>query len=930
MNRVIIKPNYVTGILVTLVSMFFCAVAAQNTFANSWISLSIWPICDSDGCSDCCGCHPSDQHQRFGVSYDWNSKCKGSGHYQSCNMIWYDSVGYCHNPGKPCPSSSNVRMDLDCSNRAIGKGEAIRTVCSYTGWIAGGGSSYQNVYMDGKFDRYPKIYTLYMYSLESGTGSSLNGVTGLQDRSESIYYGDKTWLTRGYTNTGYIFDGIYGVAGDTVAWYLTGDAAVYAYYHGDSGTSSTGITVKNNSIGKYSTPTSTVYAKPGTIRNGASVSGDLLTYDAWYSPGAQSATKYYPQNVEINGGSACGYNNVSYTTNQLFYYCKGGLNSWSNAYSVVKDNFTTDKDTLNFSYNAGDTNRKSSSNNHTVHPQEAGMNLVEHSKTNHSWATQTTPKSYRIGLASNGGSSAKIDTTTLDATAKAIVPYNFENKTHKPSKSGEKNVNDDDDYYKSDDELIADNKIVYAGEEDYFNYIMDVNPKQNNVTEGYYATLVRNAKWRLELCYDTDCAKGIYSPSEERTDTLNKSGNIFGQQNIESNAHRISIPDRYAGSRVCIRSAIYPATSGSDTNTNVNGNGQWAPSNRSCYIIAKRPSTQVWGGNIYSRSKIDTQPSVKNNLYGYSEYAYDANANNRKRLFIFGSWGELGVIGNDTISGFGSGASMGYAKNEGSEADGRVKTWPAYHPADGAGNNAFIVNKDATPPGGSAVSAFCGRVPLTIPNSPCGTSVGSLSSTVSITKAASEKTAIIDLLVSGQGTAGHIHNPSGGVNMGLIGGKIEGNTTKVVSSDNDLVVNGDLIYLDGVYINYEQMPKLVIYSKKNIYIDCAVSRIDALLIAEDTVVTCNNFEGSLTDANVTKHINDPANSNQLYINGTIIASRLVANRTYGAATGANSIVSAEVINFDPTLYQFGGSAEADDDTTGRLDTTYMHELPPRL
>jgi hypothetical protein len=126
------------------------------------------------------------------------------------------------------------------------------------------------------------------------------------------------------------------------------------------------------------------------------------------------------------------------------------------------------------------------------------------------------------------------------------------------------------------------------------------------------------------------------------------------------------------------------------------------------------------------------------------------------------------------------------------------------------------------------------------------------------------------------------------------------------------------------------MPKLVIYSKKNIYIECGVSRIDALIIADDTVVTCNNFEGDLTDNNVKKHINDSQNSNQLLVNGAIIAKRLIANRTYGAATGANSIVPAEIVNFDPTLYQFGGSAVADDDTTGRLDVSYMQELPPRL
>ena len=116
------------------------------------------------------------------------------------------------------------------------------------------------------------------------------------------------------------------------------------------------------------------------------------------------------------------------------------------------------------------------------------------------------------------------------------------------------------------------------------------------------------------------------------------------------------------------------------------------------------------------------------------------------------------------------------------------------------------------------------------------------------------------------------------------------------------------------------MPKLIIYSKKNININCEVNRIDALIIANGTVNTCAN----------SSNINAAANSRQLFVNGAIVAKKLVANRTYGAATGANSIIPAEIINFDPTLYQFSGSAQADDDTTGRLDVTYMHELSPRL
>ena len=100
--------------------------------------------------------------------------------------------------------------------------------------------------------------------------------------------------------------------------------------------------------------------------------------------------------------------------------------------------------------------------------------------------------------------------------------------------------------------------------------------------------------------------------------------------------------------------------------------------------------------------------------------------------------------------------------------------------------------------------------------------------------------------------------------------------------------------------------------------------LDALLVAEKDVKTCSNSGG----------INNPENSNQLIINGAVIASNLIANRTYGAATGANSMIPAEIINFDPSLYRWGKSeaqANEDDDTIeAELEEVYTREIAPRL
>ena len=107
-----------------------------------------------------------------------------------------------------------------------------------------------------------------------------------------------------------------------------------------------------------------------------------------------------------------------------------------------------------------------------------------------------------------------------------------------------------------------------------------------------------------------------------------------------------------------------------------------------------------------------------------------------------------------------------------------------------------------------------------------------------------------------------------------------------------------------------------------VHIDCSVTRIDAVLIAEGEVNTCFNEEGG------SPGINEAARSNQLRINGAVIAGKLIANRTCGAATGNYSMVPAEIINFDPTLYLWGKSV-SENEANMSLLTTYLHELSPR-
>ncbi|MBQ3475916.1 hypothetical protein IJH26_00160, partial [Candidatus Saccharibacteria bacterium] len=90
-------------------------------------------------------------------------------------------------------------------------------------------------------------------------------------------------------------------------------------------------------------------------------------------------------------------------------------------------------------------------------------------------------------------------------------------------------------------------------------------------------------------------------------------------------------------------------------------------------------------------------------------------------------------------------------------------------------------------------------------------------------------------------------------------------------------------------------------------------------IADEDVKTCNSDD------------ENEENKSQLRINGAIIAKRLIANRTYGAGTGANSGDPAEIINFDPSLYLWGmkSSDETSLNKSNNIDTVYIRELAPR-
>ncbi len=701
--------------------------------------------------------------------------------------------------------------------------------------------------------------------------------------------------------------------------------------------------VKNTSVSAYNTWLSRVYAKPG----------DDLVYCTDYNPSTpQGSSGYNYTNYEVADNSCSAIFPIGRAYNQANSFItkqSKGINSnaiWGGSTVISK------------AYIPGLTSRQQESNNYSnVLTSDVGKTIDERAETIGNTPTAGNARSEKspdgttsrgkcvkwvcvkcysyscncrscncsTSCSENGSCTTSCSTccdtcykdtyyhysrgfpatttTYYSSVAQAHIPYNYENTTEitKPT----------DETEKIDPE--TEHHIVYAGETEMIYFDFNVNARQNNTTDGNYATKVDNSKRQLEIAYN---GQTYYTNTD--TETLYNTSVDGMSSYTKSYSREIIIPDLPAGTEITVRSMVYPANSGPETNwTDQGGNHQWAYSEPITYIIAKRPSLDVWGGNVFNNSQISTSTATKYQLDGVTAYTPDRR--NRNTAYLFGSWGELGMISNDNILGMASGASLG-------KTYGSIETSPNYSR----------------------------RVPLTFANYPTVTPLGQSAANNRfnrdrehlLAKYFFEDTEIPDidedeppLNDDGYDVGNNVFYYHSVNDLSLSETSINAGTTQVVFSEENVHINGNLTYGDNIegrknylFGNFINIPKLIIYAKNEIQIDCSVNRVDAVLIAEK-VTTCINSQNEPDEDIIT----DGTNSNRLVIFGAVIANTLVANRTYGAEPGVNGISStspAEIIIFDPTLYRLENNTDDASQTEAanadtKLVTTYLKELSPR-
>lgn len=701
--------------------------------------------------------------------------------------------------------------------------------------------------------------------------------------------------------------------------------------------------VRNLSLtNNYRNFQNTVYAKPT----------DTVNWCHAYYPGVQKAAE---ADVTHNNDHPEPDEGV-YDSNTLYNHTFSGYSDWRNRFNITSNNVNPYY-SYSASFSAGMSDPKEVRNNDRIELGQAGETLYEQISSDspasahasngasHTWechweedcdicgeycASESTTESGGTVCDEYACEECYVDTcyhdnqfyynthggTPSTQTSYVRVPYNFTNSAM----------------------VNISNSVAYAGETITIgNSSVTVSPKNNNTTQGNYATQVDSAKSKL-IGYLSSSSGGSAIPDHGSSnicsavsgrvkdglchelnsytgETYNEDADMSGSTDeLQFDDQTYNVYDAKAGDYYCVVVAIYPHTSGSETNLSVKGNDKWYVSAPSCRVIAKRPSFQVWGGSIYSEKSIQTSIAQKNNLKDIYGYTITSKGNTT----IFGSWVEQSILANGIAKGIASGAATGDLPNA-----------PYGGSKEGTGVN------------------YCTyRVPLSLANYSSSAASGSIcpsyqqTGNMGVKDVAIDRDAIIDywnttntqysnksninLTVDFLGTTDINGNPvrytevdSTVPQVNISGATIPKGITHIIRTMGNIMINGDLVYQSTSYRTQKDIPKLLIYSEKDITINCAVTRVDAILVAKGKVTTCNSTSYSSS-----------TNSKQLVINGMVIADSMVLNRTYGAATGRNSSIPAEIINYDTSTFVWG-KGMADSNDFEALTTVYQHEIAPR-
>lgn len=350
------------------------------------------------------------------------------------------------------------------------------------------------------------------------------------------------------------------------------------------------------------------------------------------------------------------------------------------------------------------------------------------------------------------------------------------------------------------------------------------------------------------------------------------------------------IPDYPAGSKICYALSVQPR---SNTDSN------WAHSEPDCVIVGKKPKIQIHGGDLIVGRPFDglagpSSPSVVN-----TNTSVKTIGGNK---YTFGSWIEYGIFAVGTVTGTGSGSAFA--------GSGLVDATVC-----GYSTLTFVNATTSTPASSCSDTGSIGgySTGLDIPN---------IAANFPITSAT---TVYNDSTANPQGVyRANDNNDPITINAKNIA---KGQWVVVNAPNADVTISGDIKYTNSALQSIYDIPQTVIIAK-NIYIAPNVKQVDAWLIAQGSQAANT---GILDTCHISSDYTTPLTinlcNNYLQVNGPVMAQQLWLRRTGGSGVGSASGDPSEVFNLRPDAYLW---AFAQSSVTGRIQSVYTQELPPRF
>ncbi len=153
-----------------------------------------------------------------------------------------------------------------------------------------------------------------------------------------------------------------------------------------------------------------------------------------------------------------------------------------------------------------------------------------------------------------------------------------------------------------------------------------------------------------------------------------------------------------------------------------------------------------------------------------------------------------------------------------------------------------------------------------------------------------------------------------GVNLGGI--TLNNGQSVVVFIDGDVTITDNIISDLGNATSAMNIPQMVIVASGNINVKNNVTQIDAWLLTQKDLKTCDIVKDS---------VNQNSCGNSLKINGPIVANNIKSWRTSGS--GSDYSQPAEIYNLRSDAYLW---ADAHSSGEGKIITTRTNELPVRF